>query len=197
MKLDKTLNLVIPVFDEKDDPIFIHSAPIGRAIYEKHFRIIARVWNEIFSQGMGMMAGPRMAYTLLKDIATEDGSWEGVDGVENTLVQEIFRLTNVIAPVEGIWDTIPYTEAKAKSIINEDDATEVENALTFFTANSHMLRKSERKTVLKSALGTWAAQLTSLNSTEYLNSLPTLTKAAGTGQKPPPAGPGSPLSIPS
>lgn len=197
MKIDKQLNLVLPVYTEEKVTAYVHSAPIGRPVFERHFRLISRAFNEIFSQGHGIMGGPRIAALLIKTIATEQGNWEGTDGVERTLIEEIRRLTNVVSPdTTGRWETLPLMEALNSGVISEDDFHEIENALSFFTVGSHMLHKTEIRGVMASALGIWSAQLTSLNTTEFMNSLQTSTPPAPTGPKETP-GPVTQFSIPS
>jgi hypothetical protein len=59
------------------------------------------------------MSGPRVAAMILKDKAIELGVWDGPEGVERGLIQEIRRLANVFVPTDKGWETIPINEAVA------------------------------------------------------------------------------------
>lgn len=183
MKLDKKLNLVIPVYDENDKPLYVHSMPISRETFETYFRVLSRAFTEIYTGGFGTTAGPRMAATLIRDIAKSEGVWEGVGGVDHGLMSEIKRLTNVLVQGPNGWDMLPLTDALNNELISEEDFFEVENSLCFFIVNSAMLRKSELAKFLDAGLRLWGAQTTLLDCTAYLNSLPTSTKADNTGEK--------------
>lgn len=183
MKIDRHLNMVIPVFDEHDRVIYVHSTPISRASFDMNYRIIGKAWNAVYAGGFGVMAGPRIAKKLLEETARKDDIWDGPGGVENTLINEIYRLTNVIVPAKapGGMEILPWHEALKDGWMSEDDQAEVENALVFFTLNSAMLRGKE-KPILETAVKLWGAQITFSNSTEFKNSLLTLTKTANTGE---------------
>lgn len=196
MKIDRKLNLVIPVYDDQDRPIYVHSMPISKEVFETYFRVLSRAYSEILTGGFGIMAGPRVTALIVKDIAKNEGRWEGPEGVERGLFAEIFRLTNVIVSGERGWETIPLDEARRRGSIDDGDFAEVENAILFFTVNSHMMRRREAPTLLESAAQMWGAQTSSLDCTAFQASLPTSIKVENIGEKAGPA-PATPLSIPS
>jgi hypothetical protein len=76
--IDKKLNLVVPVAGG-----WVHAVPISYAIFEKYFLPISKAFAQVYSEGLGTLAGPRVAHLLLKKIAIEDQVWEGIEGVEN------------------------------------------------------------------------------------------------------------------
>ena len=191
MQIDKRLNLVVPVYQDGDKVLYVHSAPIRRETFERYFFVISKAFATIYQKGLGAMAGPRIAAMLLKKIAQEDGEWEGPLGVERGLFAEIHRLSNVIAPGDKGWEQIPFEEALRLKLIDDDDASEIENAICFFILASAMHRKTELTGVLEAVKGLWGAQTTSFNSTEYIASLPTLIPVESSGEK------ATPSSIPS
>src|ERR1017187_5798377 len=138
MQIDKNLNLVIPVERADGSVAHVFSTPIGRMVFEKYYMVIARTYNTIYNGGLGIMSGPRVAAMVLKEIAISIDAWDGQEGVERGLMQEIRRLTTVLALGENGWEPLPIHEAIAKGILDEDDVSEVENALVFFTVAFHM-----------------------------------------------------------
>jgi hypothetical protein len=174
VRIDKRLNFVIPI--ERDDGNFyVHSAPIPRAVYEKYFLVISKTFAAIYTQGLSFVAGPRIASMMVKEIATELGTWDGPEGVEQGLMAEITRLSNIMAPSSDGWKLIPFQTALDRDMLDEEEVSEVINALTFFTVAWHMHRHREREAILTSAAQLWGGQLTSSNTMDFMNSLPTLT----------------------
>src|SRR3954465_11092498 len=94
LRIDKRLNLVIPI-ETSIGTVFVHSCPIRREIFEKYFLIISKTFAAIYSEGLNVIAGPRVALMMLKQIAINANAWEGNDGVESGLLNEIRRITNV------------------------------------------------------------------------------------------------------
>lgn len=182
MKIDQRLNIVIPV-EVDQSTFYVYSSPIAREVFEEYFDVISKTFARIFGDGLGVIAGPRVAGLTLKKVAQEKGVWEGPTGVQAGLVSEIRRITQVMVPGSGGWSPILLQEAVDQSIISQDDMSEVENALTFFIVSSAMLRKSDLRGVLDGAAKLWDAQITSLTSTEYVSSLQTSTEDASTGTK--------------
>jgi hypothetical protein len=184
--IDKKLNLVVPVAGG-----WVHAVPISYAIFEKYFLPISKAFAQVYSEGLGTLAGPRVAHLLLKKIAIEDQVWEGIEGVENGLMNEIIRLSNFISPGDHGWGTLPLYEAIRQQKLDEEEVSEVLNALVFFTLTSLMHKKDERARTFAGVMHFWRAQTTLLDSTAFLASLPTSTPDAPTGEK------ATPLSIPS
>ena len=56
MKINRALNLVIPIDSEKGQ-LFVHSTPISREIFEQYFLVISKTFAAIFSEGLGAIAG--------------------------------------------------------------------------------------------------------------------------------------------
>jgi hypothetical protein len=176
--LNRKLNLVLSVETEKG-PVHIHSSPISREIFEDNFLTISRAFTAVYTNGLGPVTGPRVAALLLKEEAKKLGVWERT---QQSLMAEIYRLTNVIAPGDGGWETMPYDIAKKRGVIDEDAAAEVENCIVYFICASSIHLRAEMAVALEGLNTLWSAQTTSSNCTEYMRSLPISTQEENTGE---------------
>ncbi len=122
MKIARNMNFVLPVETEMGAG-YVHSVPISKEVYRQHFYILSKTFAAIFSEGLGVVAGPRVAYLMLEKICKDLGVWDNAEGVKNTLVTEIIRLSNLVYPVEGKgWDTVPLDVAIERDVIDLDEA---------------------------------------------------------------------------
>lgn len=180
MEINRKLNLVIGL-DRPEGTAYVHSTPVGRAVFDRYYLVMAKAFAEIYGNGLGPLAGPRVAALTLRDVAGQ--AWDGPQGVEMGLMNEIRRLTNILAPTPDGWKMLPFTGALAAGLIDEDEESEVENALVFFTLSSVMHKKAVLPAVLGVMGSLWGSSTTLLPAMEYVNSLPTLTTAAASGPK--------------
>lgn len=183
LKLDKRLNIALEVPRENEPSLFIHSVPIGKEVYEANYRLITRTAITMYGDGMAPGACARVAMLALRDTAKEmDGNGPGDQYRRSaeSLLQEIWRLTNVLMPGLKGWETVPFHEIKTNNVLLEEQITEVENILAYFTVLSWFHRESERKDIYE-MLKTFGAQIVSLNVTEYSSSLPISTRGVTTG----------------
>lgn len=181
MRLNQRLNFVIPIECEVGE-ILVHATPISREVFERYYMEIAKTFSRIYNDGLGITAGPRVAKMILKQVATDLGTWDGPAGVESGLLAEIRRLANAVVPSPSGWEVISLHEAVTKGVINPDDAAEVDNALTFFSVASSMHKRAELSVILEGAGRLWGARAESLSCTELKNSLQTLTAPENTGE---------------
>ncbi|HCQ0566140.1 TPA: hypothetical protein OGS30_002740 [Escherichia coli] len=178
MKISRNLNLIIPVRTEKGNG-WIHATPISKEVFKEHFFILSKTFSAIFSEGLGVVAGPRIAFLMLERISRDSNAWEGDKGGRNTLVNEVIRLANLVYPVEGKgYDTIPLDMALEREIIDLD---EVAGELIFFTCVSSINSPEQAKGTMDVVNGIWSTQCSSLNLTEWIASLPTLKSVASSG----------------
>ena len=199
LSLNQKLNLVIPIYgppvvatdsvsgkETTTDVIsaYVHSAPISREVFDKFYLVIAKTFSAIYGEGLGYMAGPRVAAKLLRTVAEATGQLEEV---QQGLIGEIRRLSNFIVPGQS---SIPLEDAARTKKISDEDLEEVDNAITFFTVASSMHRREELRMVMLGASRLWGARTTSSNCTEFAASLSTSTAAESTGEK------ATPSSIP-
>jgi len=181
MKINRALNLVIPIDSEKGQ-LFVHSTPISREIFEQYFLVISKTFAAIFSEGLGAIAGTRVAYLMLKQVSENMGVWNGTSGVKAGLVNEIIRLSNVMMPSTKGWKSIPLHTAIEKEIIDKETLAEIEGELVFFTSVSMMNKRNQIASIMDTVNGLWGSQITSLDSMEYMSSLTTLTEVENTGE---------------
>lgn len=169
MRIDKRLNLVIPIEDETGT-IYIHATPLSHVAFERYYKVLARAFTVIVSN-YSVVAGPRVALMTLREVASEVGM---KDEVETGLIPEIRRSTNMLVPADGGgFETVMFQTALDRKMLSEEDVSEVENALVFFTVYSAMLKRTQRVELLDGAAKMWGASITSLSVTEYGASLKT------------------------
>ena len=171
---------------ESKGTVFIHSTSISRSVFETFYLELGKVFSQCFdsiNQAHLALSAPQLAYPALKSIATQAGNWDGAGGVKFGLVNEIVRLTNVLVAGENGWETIPFDTAVKREVLNEDEEMEALSSLVFFTAISKVAPKDLKNSFLEmaGALRNW--ELTSSDSTEYMNGLPISTKNEPTGKK--------------
>lgn len=176
MKIDKSLNLVHTIDGgEGVAPIYVHSTPFSRDTFELYFLPMSKAFSEIYQNGLSITAGPKVAALMMKRAAIDLGQWEGPGGVEQGFFKEIQRLTNVVINTENGWETLPYYVALTRGLIDKDDAAEMEGAITFFILASAIHKRTMIPVVLSGLCGLWGQQVTSLNVTEFKDSLATWT----------------------
>jgi hypothetical protein len=178
VKLNRKLNLVLDV-ETENGTVHVHSVPIGREIFEDNFLPISRAFTAVYTNGLGPVTGPRVAALLLRQEAQTLGVWERT---QQSLMAEIYRLTNVVAPGPSGWETMPFDVAKKRGIIDINDAAEVENCIVYFTCASLIHLKAELTVAMEGLSTLWGAQTTSSNVTEYTRSLPISTQEETTGE---------------
>ena len=186
MKIDRKLNLVMQIQTAKNGMIHVHSASIGREIFEQFYLELGKVFSQCFdsvNQAHLALSAPQLAYPALKSIAIKAGNWDGVGGVKFGLVNEIIRLTNVLIANEKGWESLPLDTAVKRELLDEDEEAEILSSLVFFTAISKVAPKDLKNSFLEMAgsLRNWV--LISSDSTAYMNGLPILTKKEPTGKK--------------
>ena len=186
MKIDRNLNLVMQVQTANNGLVYIHSASIGRSVFEQFYLELGKVFSQCFdsiNQAHLALSAPQLAYPALKSIAQKAGNWDGNGGVKFGLINEIIRLTNVMFAGENGWETVPFDTAVKREILDEDEEAETLSSLVFFTAISKVAPKDLKSSFLEMAgsLRNWVT--TSLDSTEYMSGLPILTKKGNTGKK--------------
>lgn len=175
MKIDRSLKLVIPM----ESGALVHCTPVGREVFEQFFMVLGKTFTAVFAQGMGAFAGPRVAYLMLKQVASEMGIWAEV---EKGFINEVIRLTNVAIPGEKGWQTLPLHVAYEREVIDAEDRQDIEGELVFFTLVALMNKRAQVVEVMEAVGGLWGSQTTSLGFTEYRNSLTTLTAPASSGE---------------
>src|SRR4029077_4018571 len=168
--------------------VYVHSAPISKEVYEANFRLITRTAVSMYSDGLAPGACARIAALAMRATAKEmdEGSGDTYRRSAESLMQEIWRLTNVLMPGLRGWETVPFHEVMQNNSLDDEQVSEVQNILAFFTVISWFHRGSERQDIYR-MLKTYGAQTVSSNVTEFSASLPISTPTATSGVTAPPS----------
>lgn len=183
MKLNRNLNIVIPIDIEEGKRIFVHSVPISRDVFETYYSELGKVFTQCFdamNQAHLALTAPQLAYPALKKIATEAGTW---NSVKKGLINEIIRLTNIAMPGENGWESIPFDLAIKRELLDEDTESEVLSSLVFFISIWRTAPKELREAFLGMASSLRSWELISSDFTEFTNGLPTSKPLENTGKK--------------
>src|SRR4051812_7863049 len=127
MKIDRRLNIVIPVENEDGSVFYAYAEPVGEAVFTANFRIFSKAFSIMMSEG-GQATGPRLAAMYLQLAAD---STDETGEAYKTLMNEIRRLTNLVILVDGKWQTIPYDDAVRRKFIGSEDVKAVEGCCAF------------------------------------------------------------------
>jgi len=188
-EINRNLFLVLACETPTGGKAYIHAAPISREVYKEHFMIIGQTYSRMFSEGLSFAAGPRTAYHLLEHVARERKVWEGENGVQNTLVNEIVRLANYVYPEDGKgWQTLPLDVAVARGLVELEEAID---ELVFFTCVSCVNKRAQVSRIMIMVSGLWGSSISSSGLTAWIASLPTLKTAETTGETVPELSPTS------
>jgi hypothetical protein len=183
IKLNRKLNLVVKIENTDVGDIYIHSTPIGREVFEANFLVISRTFTAIYTNGLGPVTGPRVAALLLKQEAQALGIWERT---QQSLMAEIYRLTNIVAPgSETGWEPMPWDVAKKREFIDAEIAAQVENCIIYFTCASSIHLKAELTVALEGLSTLWGAQTTLSSIPEDMNLLQTSMREETIGENQP------------
>lgn len=174
MKINSALNLVIPLQTDNGTVNF-HSRPLRRETFEKYYMVISMAFTRLIENGLEL-TGARVAAMHLKSVAQSIGQWEGAEGVQNGLFEEIARLTSVLVLTETGWDSLPVNVAIGREYISEDDWEDAKQGIVFFILISAMTKGNVRAGFLASLCSSWEMQTTSLTDTDFAGSLPILTE---------------------
>lgn len=192
MKIDRQLNLVVEIPREGEPSVFSHSAALPAEIVEQYHSLAGPTMNAMATRGYGLFA-PRYAAAVLREVADEQALMSaGLDGqlqdaakarakvrVEG-FFSEIRRRTHIVCMTENGWDKLPLADAKANGTVDDEELSQIENALVFFTFGLRSWVKAQRDGV-SGGLSLFNARIESLNCTELIHSLQILTKSANSG----------------
>jgi hypothetical protein len=181
LSLNEKLHLVVPIYADDGETIvaYIHSAPIMRETFEAHYLILSKTFAAIHTEGLGVIAGPRVASYVLHDVAKKSRDEMGAAALMN----EIRRLTSVCLRNNDGWENMQFQDTVDLGRLAPDDVAEVLNALVFFIVTSAMQRKQDLKEMMDGAARLWGARTSYLDFTAFAASLGTSTQTADTVSK--------------
>lgn len=173
VKLDRNLNLVVPVDLGGGRTAYAHSAPVPYEVYRASYAALGKTYAEIFTEGYGVLAGPKVAARLLEKNGGE------------AFLGELRRLTTVAVPTAAGWDKLPLETAR--EALEPEDVDGVENLLAFFTVVSAMMGAEARRLLTEMLVSTSILLTTSSTLTDFLASSTTSTAVAATAPSPGPS----------
>lgn len=180
MRIDRRLNLVLQVDgDDSGGVLHVHHSPIRQEVYEQHFMFITKAMTSMYLEGIHPIACTRIAYLTMKKLA-EAGGPDQLALIENTLFNEIWRLTNVLVPKERGWELVPFYELMKSDLLSQSDVSEVKNYICFFTGASWVHGRAERIGMFE-MLESSGMQTTFSDVTEFKNSLAMSKPVESTG----------------
>lgn len=179
--INKRLNLVVPVERDDGSTLHIHAMPLATEVFQRYFLPISKTFARLYAEGIASIAGGRVAAMMLRQVAEEMGKTEDV---EQGLLEEIKRLSNVLVLTPQGWKTEMLHNALARGLVTPDEWEEAEGAVVFFIVASAMHKRTTLPGILAGLAQLWGAQATPLNCTEYAASLRTSTKADDTTATP-------------
>jgi hypothetical protein len=182
ISINRKLNLVLPIELDEHRKIYFHSTPISVEVFDANFWLLTQTLSSLYAHGVGPSMSPRIALRALRDTAKDID--QNTD-VSINLINEIYRLTNVIMPASngGPWTSVPYFEVKSKKLVDDQILSEAENAIVYFIVASALHLRSELEMAFQGLVGIWKAETTSLSPMEYIHSLPTSTPTVNTGER--------------
>lgn len=187
LKINRQLNLVIPIDRGSEPALFVHSTPVASSVFKQYWEVVGRTMNALYSRGFGFFA-PRYAAPMLREMAQASAGTDSqlraqaLDRLEKGFIAELRRLTNVLVLGAKGWEMVPLEDARSMDLIDEEEFDEVETAVIFFTCASRSHLKSEQDKV-HGALSMWNARAESLDCTAFRNFLATSSVTASTGEK--------------
>lgn len=178
-KLNRRLNLVLEIERDGGGKLFVHSTPISRETFEANFIAIGTAMTLLYKEGIHPTICSGMTYLALKKLMVERQEYANLDAM---LLQEIWRLTNVLVPTDRGWETVPFAEAMQRPdvYLDEEEIAEIMNYVCFFTCASWVHDQRDLRGVYE-VLKASGAQISSLDSTGFRSSLTTSKPAANTG----------------
>lgn len=182
MQITDSLNLAIPF----GDGLTAYHTPIARAVYEMHYSVINATKAALSRKGIHyqMGSGPRIANLVLKDEGIKDaaerdivdGQGRPLDERTPALLAEIKRLTTVLVPGLNGYENLPIDVAISQGKIDEEDWSEIEAAIVFFTCHVMPAKKSNRASIAAATASVLNGSITSSAPMEFSASLPTSMK---------------------
>lgn len=174
-RIDKRLNITFETETADGATAYVYSTPINEMIFDKFCIILAKAYGMIIREGLGIAAGPRVASRIVKKIAMDEGTWDGTDGVNLGLLQELRRLTQIMFVGKNGWDLMTLDDAQKAGVLDTESVSDVENQLMFFTLASWMIRGKQYLLLMEELRRFWGMRSTQLQPMDYLASLRTST----------------------
>jgi len=194
MNIDSDLNLVFPITWNGSEPVIrAYHSPLGRAAFEASYRLLAVVKDVLCPKGEWSQSSPMIATLALRDAGRDEAIQRGLpDGLNEAeleqrmkdggtaapLLAEIKRLTTVLVPSATGYEVLPIDVALARKLLTDDDWTDAEAALVFFTCALLMTQRARRAIVAPFFASVLRGSITSSSPTAFAGSLATSIEPA-------------------
>lgn len=185
MKIDDKLNLVLPLrADGETVESYVYHTPISKEVFERNYKPLAAVKSELAGKNIQyqMSTGPQIAALALKDEYRNNAVASGkVDDDGNpdesemrAFFSELARLSMILVPTTAGWENMPVDAAIRGGHVDEDEWSEVESAIVFFTSHFWLTKKASRKKMADASASLLSGFVTSLPISECQSFLPKL-----------------------
>lgn len=171
MKIDRKLNIVLELELSDGRPAHVHSVPVDSNVCDANYMLISEAMASLYSKlGANPAMVSRVCYHRIKELIDTVPAYRVA---EQSFLQELWRLTNVVLPSERGWETVPFYECmqQGSDHLSAGDVREVQNYICFFTAASWLHPRKELEGMYEFLIA-YGAQITSSNFTEFTSSLP-------------------------
>ena len=184
MQIDGSLNLVFPIVWKNNEPlIWAYHSPINRKIFESAYRLLAATKDVLCPRGDWSTTSPMIAALTLKDAGRQDAAQFGLPagvtmedgGTAVPFLAELRRLTTIMAPTANGYESLPAEVAISRKIVSEDDWTDAESALVFFTSALSLTPHGLRPVLGPAFAAALRGSITSSSPTAFCESLATST----------------------
>lgn len=191
MRIDKKLNIVIPLDRGDGTTLWVHATPIRKELFEKYYFVLAKTFSSLSRNGLDPRSGPSVAALVLRDVSMatvrdmDSNWWEGDEGVggKTGLLAEVVRSSNcLVGTPDNGWQITPLQEALDRSLITEDEKSEVMNLLVFFTVSSLVAPRQDRPILVNGMVAIYRLESTFLNFSEWMNLCKTRMRDENTGE---------------
>ena len=199
MQVDGDLNLVFPItWNDKGPAIWAYHVPISRKVFDASYRLLAATKDILCPDGDWSTSSTMIAGNTLRDAGRRDAARYGLPeglsvedgGAAVPLLAELRRLTTLMVPSANGYESLPAEVAIGRKTISEEDWTDAESALVFFTCALSLIPHGRRTGVGPAFAAALLGSTTSLSVTAFRDSLATST-APATSEAP------APSSVPS
>ena len=182
MQITDSLNLALSF----GDGLTAFHIPVDRAVYEANYAVINATKAALSRKGIHyqMGSGPRIANLVLKDEGLKDAAErDSVDAKGNAvdertpaLLEEIKRLTTILAPGANGYENLPVDVAIAQGKMDAEDWSELEASIVFFMCHVMPAKKANRASIAKATASVISGSIESSPITAFSASLQTLMK---------------------
>lgn len=179
MRINKKLNVVIPMEDGDGSVFYIHAKPFSREAFEANYLLFSQAFSSMVENGIQMTAGPRVAALVLKDIAKKTNR----ETDYASIIAEIKRTSHVVRAGKDGFEPKILSSAVAHGDISEDELAYIESVVCFFTLASAMWVGERLDASLGFMNGLWGTRTESLDITDFTASLRTATTVDSSGEK--------------